>query len=130
MIKLELPVYWSITKKQQTLIGMNWYQRANRFQINEVKKAYHELIRVKLLSNKEKIKGSYLVRYKYFYKNDNSDLKNVTSVIDKFFNDALQELGIVENDNVKYFKESIDRVGGMDKKNPRIEIEVEELENG
>ena len=70
MIKLELPVYWSITKKQQTLIGMNWYQRANRFQINEVKKAYHELIRVKLLSNKEKIKGSYQVRYKYFYKND------------------------------------------------------------
>jgi dUTP diphosphatase len=80
---------------------------------------------LKLLSNKEKIKGSYQVRYKYFYKNDNSDLKNVTSVIDKFFNDALQKLGIVENDNVKYFKESIDRVGGMDKKNPRIEIEVE-----
>ena len=106
---------------------MNWYQRANGFQINEVKKAYHELIRLKLLSNKEKIKGSYQVRYKYFYKNDNSDLKNVTSVIDKFFNDALQELGIVKNDNVKYFKESIDRVGGMDKKNPRVEIEVEEI---
>ena len=106
---------------------MNWYQRANRFQIDEVKKAYHELIRSKLLSNKEKIKGSYQVRYKYFYKNDNSDLKNVTSVIDKFFNDALQELGIVKNDNVKYFKESIDRVGGMDKKNPRVEIEVEEI---
>ena len=26
-----------------------------------------------------------------------------------------------------YFKESIDRVGGMDKKNPRVEIEVEEI---
>ena len=106
---------------------MNWYQSADKHEINRVKKEYHELIESKLIGNKEKIKVCYQVRYKYFYKNDNSDLRNITSVIDKFFNDALQKLGIVENDNVKYFKESIDRVGGMDKKNPRVEIEVEEI---
>jgi len=68
VIRLELPVYWNVNKKQQTLIGMNWYQRANRFQINEVKKAYHELIRLKLLSNKEKIKA--LSDFFSFLKND------------------------------------------------------------
>ncbi len=125
MIKLDLPVYWNITKNRKIFVGMNWYQRANKYEINKVKQEYHELIKSKLFGNKEKIKGSYLVRYKYFYKNSGTDLRNVTSVIDKFFNDALQELGIVENDNVKYFKESIDQVGGLDKKNPRIEIEVE-----
>ena len=125
MIKLDLPVYWNITKNRKIFVGMNWYQRANKYEINKVKQEYHELSKSKLFGNKEKIKGSYLVRYKYFYKNSGTDLRNVTSVIDKFFNDALQELGIVENDNVKYFKESIDQVGGLDKKNPRIEIEVE-----
>ena len=125
MIRLELPVYWYVTKKKKKFIGVNWYQVADKHEINRVKKEYHKLIESKLTGNKEKIKGSYQVRYKYFYKNPKSDLRNITSVIDKFFNDALQELGIVENDNVKYFKESIDRVGGMDKKNPRIEIEVE-----
>ena len=125
VIRLELPIYWNVTKKKRKFIGMNWYQSADKHEINRVKKEYHKLIESKLIGNKEKIKGCYQVRYKYFYKNDNSDLRNITSVIDKFFNDALQELGIVKNDNVKYFKESIDRVGGMDKKNPRVEIEVE-----
>lgn len=127
MIKLDLPVYWNITKNRKIFVGMNWYQRANKYEINKVKQEYHELIKLKLFGNKEKIKGSYQVKYKYFYKNSGSDLRNVTSVIDKFFNDALQELRIIVNDNVNYYKESVDIVGGMDKKNPRIEIEVEEL---
>ena len=66
---------------------------------------------------------------KYFYKNPKSDLRNITSVIDKFFNDSLQGLRIVENDNINFLRKTVDEVGGMDKKNPRIEIEVEELEN-
>ena len=127
MIKLDLPVYWNITKNRKIFIGMNWYQRANKYEINKVKQEYHELIKLKLFGNKEKIKGSYQVKYKYFYKNSGSDLRNVTSVIDKFFNDSLQELNIFLNDNVNYYKESVDIVGGMDKKKPRLEIELEEL---
>ena len=127
MIKLELPVYWNVTKKQKRLIGMNWYQRADKFQINKVKQEYQELVKLKLLDSKEKLKGSYQVKYTYFYKDRRSDLGNVTSVIDKFFNDALQELGIVENDNVEFFRRSVDEVGALDKENPRMEIEVEEI---
>ena len=127
VIRLELPVYWNVTKKQKRLIGMNWYQRADKFQINKVKQKYQELVELKLLDSKKKIKGSYQVKYTYFYKDRRSDLGNVTSVIDKFFNDALQKLGIVENDNVEFFRRSVDEVGGLDKENPRMEIEVEEI---
>ena len=129
MIRLELPVYWYVTKKKKKFIGMNWYQGADKHEINRVKKEYHKLIESKLTGNKEKIKGSYQVRYKYFYKNPKSDLRNITSVIDKFFNDSLQGLRIVENDNINFLRKTVDEVGGMDKKNPRIELEGEELEN-
>jgi len=129
VIRLELPVYWYVTKKKKKFIGMNWYQGADKHEINRVKKEYHKLIESKLTGNEEKIKGSYQVRYKYFYKNPKSDLRNITSVIDKFFNDSLQVLRIVENDNINFLRKTADEVGGMDKKNPRIEIEVEELEN-
>jgi hypothetical protein len=50
------------------------------------------------------------------------------SVIDKFLNDALQDCGVVVNDNIKFYKHMIATVKEVDKLNPRIEIIVEEIE--
>ena len=121
MIKIDLPVYWQVSRNKKIFIGMNWYQRADKYEINKVKQEFQNFVKLKLIKNKEKIKGEYEINYKYFYKRSDSDLKNVTSVVDKFLNDALQEIGIVENDNVKYFKKSINEVGNQDKENPRVE---------
>ena len=92
-----------------------------------MKQEYHDLIRLKLLKNREKISGKYQVRYRYFYKNSGSDLENVASVIGKFLNDALKELGIIVDDSVKYLVKSEFEVGGCDKQNPRVKIEIEEI---
>ena len=127
MIKLELPVYWQTRKNKITLMSLNWYRNENEYVKNKIKHEYHDLIRLKLLKNKEKIKGKYQVRYRYFYKNSTSDLENVASVIGKFLNDALKELGIIVDDSVKYLVNSQLIVDSYDKKNPRIEIEVEEI---
>ena len=125
MIKLELPVYWQTRKNKITLMSLNWYRNENEHVKNKIKHEYHDLIRLKLLGNKEKIKGKYQARYRYFYKNSASDLENVASVIGKFLNDALKELGIIVDDSVKYLVNSQLTVDSCDKKNPRIEIEVE-----
>ena len=106
MIKLELPVYWQTRKNKITLMSLNWYRNENEYVKNKIKHEYHDLIRLKLLKNKEKIKGKYQVRYRYFYKNSGSDLENVASVIGKFMNDALKELGIIVDDSVKYLVNS------------------------
>ena len=106
MIKLELPVYWQTRKNKITLMSLNWYRNENEHVKNKIKHEYHDLIRLKLLKNKEKIKGKYQVRYRYFYKNSGSDLENVASVIGKFMNDALKELGIIVDDSVKYLVNS------------------------
>ena len=128
MIKLELPVYWETRKNKLELMSLNWYGKANKFERNKIKKEYHKLIKIQLLKNKKKFKGKYQVRYRYFYKNSGSDLENVASVIGKFMNDALKELGIIVDDSVKYLVNSQLIVDSCDKKNPRMEIEVEEIE--
>ena len=45
-------------------------------------------------------------------------------MLEKFVLDALQESGIVKNDNVKYHKKHLGWEVFEDKINPRLEIEV------
>ena len=131
MIKLELPIYHTFQRKTKKdtkiLVGMNWYRNAHFRNSNQIKKFYHELIFVKVLKA-QRIKGSYQVEYLLYPSNANCDLMNVVSVIDKFLNDALQDCGVVVNDNIKFYKHMIATVKEVDKLNPRIEIEVEEIE--
>ena len=46
--------------------------------------------------------------------------------ISKFLNDTLQELWIVNNDNVQFLTKEVYVVGGLDKIEPRVEIEITE----
>ena len=131
MIKLELPIYHTFQRKTKKdtkiLVGMNWYRNAHFMNSNQIKKFYHELIFLKVLKS-QRIKGSYQVEYLLYPSNANCDLMNVVSVIDKFLNDALQDCGVVVNDNIKFYKHMIATVKEIDKINPRIEIIIEQLE--
>ena len=69
-----------------------------------------------------------MVSYMLYPSNSNCDLMNVVSVIDKFLNDALQDSGVIVNDNIKFYKHMIATVKEADKENPRIEIIIEEIE--
>jgi len=50
------------------------------------------------------------------------DVSNVCSIHDKFFCDALVELGKLSDDNYKYLPEVVYRFGSVDKDNPRVDI--------
>ena len=130
MIKLELPIYHTFQRKTKKdtkiLVGMNWYRNAHFMNSNQIKKFYHELIFLKVLKS-QRIKGSYQVEYLLYPSNANCDLMNVVSVIDKFLNDALQDSGVVVNDNIKFYKSMIATVKEIDKENPRIEIIVSSI---
>ena len=133
MISLELPIYYTFTKKTKKdtkiLVGMNWYRNAHFRNSNQIKKFYHELIFLKVLKS-QRIKGSYQVEYLLYPSNANCDLMNVVSVIDKFLNDALQDCGVVVNDNIKFYKSMTAGVKKIDKYNPRIEIKIIEIGDG
>ena len=129
MIRLEVPVYYTRatgrgSKKKITtsLISFNWYAGMNSFAQRDFKRKYHDILMDCLPKELKPFGGEYQIEYIYHYKNVTSDLPNVISILSKVFNDLLQEVALVEDDNVQYLKKEISRVGSQDKNNPRMEI--------
>lgn len=105
------------------MLGLNWYGTAHYRARNKVKQDFHKMID-KNLSEDYKLKSPIKTSYRLYYKNKLSDAGNIVSVIDKFLLDALQETGIIVNDNVQHYIESTWEVIEQDRINPRIEVEI------
>ena len=130
-----LPIYYTIekkTKKNKTvLVGMNFFRNAHYHIKNKLKQHYHKLVSEQLESFSEDKKiEQFKTHYKLYYKVSNCDMTNISSLIEKFVLDGLKEFGLIIDDNVKYHISSKVEVIEQDKKNPRIEIIVEEIEKG
>jgi hypothetical protein len=122
MVRLSLPIYYTYGKKT-VLYSSNWSRNAN-FHILNKSKVHYEILVSDKLRELEPIQGKFRVRYTYWYKNKASDGSNVVSQIEKAFLDAIQKIGLVKNDNVMFHYGSCWRVGGIDKENPRMDIEL------
>lgn len=115
------------------LANMNWYRNAHYLEQNDIKKIYFDLIQEQFRDktiNRMLVDIKYEVHYKLFYKSSVCDMPNITSMMSKFVNDAIQELGLVKNDNVKFLVREVHEVGGLDKQNPRCEIIIKEVKDG
>lgn len=123
VINLILPIYFGTRKKY--MIGMNWYSTSHYRARNNVKQEFHKMVD-KILSKGYKLSSPIKTHYKVYYKNILSDAPNVVAVIDKFLMDALQESGVIDNDNVQHYLYSSWEVVGQDKNNPRIEVAIME----
>jgi hypothetical protein len=55
------------------------------------------------------------------------DLANVLPIVQKFTDDALIELGIIDDDSYKVIRAIDYRFGHVDKDNPRCELEIRSL---
>ena len=55
------------------------------------------------------------------------DRANPLSIAEKFFCDALTEFGCIPDDNDEYIYSTTYLTGGVDRKNPRVEITITEL---
>lgn len=55
------------------------------------------------------------------------DLDNILSIIAKYFQDTLVELGKLPEDNYLFIPETLFRFGVIDKNNPHCKIKIEEL---
>jgi Holliday junction resolvase RusA-like endonuclease len=59
--------------------------------------------------------------------NNSPDLDNFIGTVKKFFQDALVESGLIEDDNIKFIISNSETYGGIDKENPRVEAEIIEV---
>lgn len=126
---ISLPIYYTKhfkTKPSKSfLVGLNWWRNAYHHEQNEVKKHYHALIAVSVLPSP--VSGPFQLEILLYYKNSASDGSNVCPMMEKYILDALQELNIVKQDNVKYHYGTIWSIGGQDTSNPRVEITLKEI---
>lgn len=126
MITIELPIYWTQhfkTKQDKTvLVGMNWYRNAFYRLQNSMKKDFHSLVQKQL--NNAVIDDQYRLHLSLYYKNASCDGANIIALIEKFTLDALQDAGVVVNDNVKYHVGSTWEIIEQDKDNPRCIVTI------
>jgi len=125
------PVYITIprvTKKDKIIpLSLNWYRNAHHIEANNVKIKYKELLSNQILSLP--MFGSILVGFDYYPKTkQRSDLGNWVSISEKFFLDALVELGKLEDDSCYYVPRTFPRFQCIDpKKKGKMIITIEEI---
>lgn len=110
--------------------GLNEFIDANRRKHgnwnagNAMKQLDQKVIRQYL--PKARFKGKIFIEYHYFEPNSRRDKDNISGYFHKVFQDALVQAGCIENDGWKYIKGMADYFD-VDKGNPRIEVEINEV---
>lgn len=114
------------TKLKSWILNLNQYRNTHFRTLNTVKINYKLAIEKQI---KEGPKYNKIMCIYTVYPKDRRsfDLGNVCCIHQKFFEDALVELGKLPDDNYNYIPTVIYQFGGIDANNPRVEIEVIEL---
>jgi Holliday junction resolvase RusA-like endonuclease len=124
-IKLEA----GVSKKKTYFLNLNQYKRWHFQESNQLKRLFKVAV-AKDIKQLAPIEGKCKVTYTIFYPNKRKfDIDNIGTVVSKFNNDALTELNILEDDNYSVIVEIVFKFGGIDKDNPRCDVELEELKD-
>lgn len=67
------------------------------------------------------------IHYAFYEATEKRDPSNVASFFVKVFEDALQQCGVLKNDNWRYLK-GYSQEFHIDRANPRVEVTIEELD--
>ena len=123
---IDSPLSVALSSKKKFILNLNNYRNASYFTLNTAKKKYKKAIssQLKQLPRFDRIRLTYCffpsTKRRY-------DVANVCSVVDKFFCDALVETGHIEDDNYHFIPNVLYCIGSLDKKNPRVQILIEEI---
>lgn len=110
-------------------LNLNTFRNAHHMVMNQAKVAWKDVVCYSLpvsVSDEAKLPDPpYLFTYTVYPANGRAfDIANICPAIQKFTDDALQELGVIENDNYKFIRAVNYRFGGIDKEYPRCELEI------
>lgn len=125
-MKFISPLKVLATKVRYFILNLNQYRNTHYRVLNNCKINYKEKMKDQI--EKSPRFNKVLCVYKVYAPNKRSfDLGNVCSVHEKFFEDAFVELGKLEDDNIDFIPLVIYMGCGIDRDNPRVEVEVLEL---
>ena len=90
-------------KAQKFILNLNNYRNAQHIMLAGSKKAYHMVMAevIQALPDKVDFRGKqFACRFDYWHPNNRAvDVSNPVSIIEKYVFDALQECGIISDDN-------------------------------
>ena len=120
------PLRVRVSKNKEFSLNLNIYRNAAYYLLNISKIVYKEQLtdQVSRLPTFTQIQLTYTL---YPPTNRKMDISNILSIHDKYFSDVLVELGKIRDDDYKYIPSVIYKFGEVDKSNPRVEIEIEEI---
>lgn len=129
MILLKLPYSVPIPTikdpNRKFALNLNAYRNAHFHVLNKVKILFKELVKNQI-EEIPKFNGKISLTYTVFPKTKvKLDVNNICSIADKFFSDALVELGKLDDDNFEHIPVIKAKYGEVDKENPRIEVLIE-----
>lgn len=119
-LKIICPLCVPVGKKNYSL-NLNVYRNTHFRVLAVAKKNYKLLIKTPRGIKLDKVRLIYTLYPKTKRK---MDISNVCSIVDKFVCDVLVDRGIIEDDNMEVVKEITYKIGEIDKKEPRVELEV------
>jgi len=124
-IIMSLPLYITNRSNKRKWLTLNNYRNWHYQVSNDIKRRFKADISRML---NFRIDGKVKIEYFYFAPDKRTrDLMNVISVIDKFFQDAMVELGCIESDDLSTVVEVNSCYMGIDKANPRLDVIITKL---
>lgn len=131
-MKIILPLSITIPRKtkddKKFTLNLNIYRNTHHFTLNTAKALWKDVVGFALSNQNRPLTPPFHFTYTIYQDSGRAfDVSNVGSIIDKFTADALQEFGVIPNDNYKYIPIITYKWGGIDKENPRAELEIREI---
>ena len=125
MYRLSSPLSISVGRRK-FILNLNNYRNVHYLTLNRAKALYKEWMK-KQINQLPRLTPPLVITYRVF-KGDKRrcDTGNVCAIHQKFFEDALVELGKLPDDNHNIITRSVFEWGGIDKLNPCVEIMIEE----
>lgn len=124
MAKFFSPLWVKVSAKRKFILNMNQYRNAHYRVSNKAKIEYKEFIKQQILKRKKKFGKMCIIYTVYQPTRRRFDIGNVCSIHQKFFEDALVELGRLDDDRYNYIPMCVFCFGGIDPSNPRVDIEI------
>lgn len=115
------PYYITIGNKRHS-INLNKYRNWHYQTSNKLKSLYKAAVSSQL--ENVRVSSCQLVLTLYKPNKRSIDLDNGLVIHGKFFCDALVELGCIEDDNTDFITQITYKYGGIDRENPRVEIQI------
>jgi hypothetical protein len=139
-MKIILPLTVTLPRKTKAdkvfALNLNVYRNSHHFILNAAKVAWKgivewEVIRLGTMDPPPQV-GLIPPPYHFTYtvypgSNRKFDLANVLPIVQKFTDDALIEMGVIPDDSYKIIPVIDYRFGGVDRENPRVELEINEV---